>query len=66
MIFKGQYVHGSGQIGGRGLGKVRERHSNTHKGLDRSITCIARVKITFGTLNGKYDLQRLICIWEGV
>jgi hypothetical protein len=27
---------------------------------------MARVKITFGTLNGKYDLQRLICIWEGV
>jgi hypothetical protein len=66
MIFKGQYVHGSGQIGGRGLGKVRGRHSNTHKGLDRSITCMARVKITFGTLNGKYDLQRLICTWEGV
>ena len=45
MIFKGQYVHGSGQIGGRGLGKVIGTHPNTHKGLDRSITCIARVKM---------------------
>ena len=45
MIFKGQYVHGSGQIGGRRLGKVRERHPNTHKGLDRSITFISTVKM---------------------
>ena len=43
---------------------MRGRHPNTHKGLDRSTTCIARVKITFGTLSGKYDLQRLICTWE--